>query len=170
VPAGGYLLLSAGISQIPAASASADGNWWWMNWTIDAPHRIVRLPDVPLYCYFGMGETHDASQRIDEPIPYIQGSHLNVTTLFGSTLILRNIAVDPVSAAYTANNRAEVGFLDQRCLADASHAVTKASFVPGNLTAAVDQWTGYPDFILVGLGPWQTPIGVLDQPQECTAP
>lgn len=153
LPGGGWMLFEAGVSQAPVASLRAEGNRWWLNWTIDGPHRVVAIPSAPMYCYFGFGETTDADVFIESGIPYTQGSHLEATTQYGTTVIVEQSPGTSVYDAAEADNEAFVDVFGTRCRAGHERPVAVTTFAAGDVGVEVVRWFGNPRFILTGMGP-----------------
>lgn len=62
--AGEWVVVMAGVSQVPPADVARDGNAWNVTLSPTAAHRLIALPGAPMLCLFGLKSMPGA--RVDQ--------------------------------------------------------------------------------------------------------
>lgn len=156
VASGGFVRMSNQLSQLAPRNVAMPGNHWLQNWTVDGPHRIIRIPPAPVFCATGFGEFTDATVVGKAPLETTLGGHLDLQTRYGSTVVINN-GYAPTDDA--PGNSASVDFLGRHCQVGAGKGVSLSSFDAGAIHVAVDRWVGSTFMVVLGSGPAQQYFG-----------
>jgi hypothetical protein len=151
VAAGGFVRFTNFLSQIEVRTATMAGNHWWQNWTVDVPHRLLRVPSAPLYCASGFGEFQDATIVGKPPFETTVGGFLEVETLYGSSVGINHQYAPDANPANVATAR--LG--DLVCLASEGRPVAVSRFEASLVRVDVERWVGHTFLVVIGMGPGQ---------------